>query len=89
LLEESHPFPLTPCLSQEVATGAWSSLALPGLAEMYSHTHPEGKMGWRGEAEVVQEDTHLPQPPLAITEGRETHPSSAEVFLPSSSDLAD
>jgi len=45
-------------------------------------------MEWRGEAEVVQEETHLPQPPLAIAKGRETHPSSAEVFLPSSSDLA-
>lgn len=60
-LVESHPFPAIPCLSQEVVIRVQSSHALLGLAEMYSHTHPEGKTGDGKERQKgSSEDTHLP-----------------------------
>lgn len=63
-LEESRPFPVAPCLSQEVNLQ---------LAEMCSHAHPEGQTG---DGEEMQkwssEDAHLPEPPLAETAGSST-----------------
>lgn len=60
-LEESCPFPVPLYLSWEIVIGARSSLALLGLAEMYSHTRSEGKTG-DGEKRQKwsSEDAHLP-----------------------------